>query len=85
VDRLKAVATRRGVTAGQLALAWLLARGHDIVPIPGTKRRTYLEENAAAADMHLTAAQMAELEAAVPEREVVGQRYPAAAMQAVDR
>jgi aryl-alcohol dehydrogenase-like predicted oxidoreductase len=85
VDRLQAVAARRGVTAGQLALAWLLARGGDIVPIPGTKRRTYLEENTAAADVHLTPGEMAEIEVAVPEKEVVGQRYPAQAMQAIDR
>jgi aryl-alcohol dehydrogenase-like predicted oxidoreductase len=85
VDRLQAIATRRGVTAGQLALAWLLAQGRDIVPIPGTKRRKYLEENAAAADLQMTSAQIAELEAAVPENEVVGQRYPAPAMQAIDR
>ena len=62
----EAIAARRGVTAGQLALAWVLAQGEDIVPIPGTKRRKYLEENAAAADLALTAAEVAELEAAVP-------------------
>ena len=85
VDRVEAIADRRGVTAGQLALAWVLAKGQDIVPIPGTKRRKYLEENAAAADIQLTPAEVAELEAAVPETEVVGQRYPAPAMQAIDR
>ena len=57
------------MTAGQLALAWVLAKGDDIVPIPGTKRRKYLEENAAAVDIRLTPAEVAELEAAVPEDE----------------
>jgi aryl-alcohol dehydrogenase-like predicted oxidoreductase len=85
VDRLKALAARRGVAAGQLALAWLMAQGRDIVPIPGTKRRTFLEENAAAADIHLTTSQLAEVEAAAPESDVVGERYPAQAMQAIDR
>jgi aryl-alcohol dehydrogenase-like predicted oxidoreductase len=85
VDRVNAMAARRGVTAAQLVLAWLLARGDDVVPIPGTKRRTYLEEDVAALDVHLTSAQMSELEMAVPEGEVVGARYPTQAMQAVDR
>jgi aryl-alcohol dehydrogenase-like predicted oxidoreductase len=85
VDRVKAIAQRKGVTAGQLALAWVLAKGDDIVPIPGTKRRTYIEENAAAADVRLTAAEVAELEAAVPMAEVAGDRYPAASMKSIDR
>ncbi|HEY9661158.1 MAG TPA: aldo/keto reductase, partial [Allocoleopsis sp.] len=55
VDCVKAIASEKGVTPSQLALAWLLAQGEDIVPIPGTKRRTYLEENVAAVDVHLTA------------------------------
>jgi aryl-alcohol dehydrogenase-like predicted oxidoreductase len=85
VERVKAIAARRGVKAGQLALAWVLAKGEDLVPIPGTKRRKYLEENAAAADIHLTPAEVAELEAAVPENEIVGERYAAASMSAIDR
>ncbi len=85
VDRVSAMAAHRGVTAAQLVLAWLLAQGQDIVPIPGTKRRTYLEEDVAALDVHLTTAQIKELEIAVPEQEVVGARYPTPAMQAVDR
>ena len=85
VERVSAIANRRGVKAGQLALAWVLSKGDDIVPIPGTKRRKYLEENAAAADIELTSAEVAELEAAVPADEVVGDRYTAASMQAIDR
>jgi aryl-alcohol dehydrogenase-like predicted oxidoreductase len=85
VDRVKAIAVRRGVTAGQLALAWILAKGEDLVPIPGTKRRKYLEENAAAVDIKLTPGEVAELEAAVPPEEIAGDRYPAANMKAIDR
>ena len=85
VQRVKSIADRKGVTPGQLALAWILAKGEDLVPIPGTKRRKYLEENAAAADIHLTAAEIAELEAAVPQNEIAGERYAAAAMKAIDR
>jgi aryl-alcohol dehydrogenase-like predicted oxidoreductase len=85
VDRLLALAERRGVTAGQLALAWVLAKGDDLIPIPGTKRRTYLEENAAAASLRLTRDEVVELEAAVPQSEVVGDRYGPANMKAIDR
>jgi aryl-alcohol dehydrogenase-like predicted oxidoreductase len=85
VDRIKAIAARLGVKAGQLALAWVLAKGEDLIPIPGTKRRKYLEENAAAADIKLTSAEVKELEAAVPVDEVVGDRYAPANMKAIDR
>jgi aryl-alcohol dehydrogenase-like predicted oxidoreductase len=85
VERVKAIAGRKGVKAGQLALAWVMAKGEDVVPIPGTKRRKYLEENAAAADIKLTAAEVAELEAAVPISAVVGERYSEANMQRIDR
>ncbi len=85
VGRVKAIAARRGVTPGQLALAWVLAKGDDLVPIPGTKRRKYLEENAAAAETHLSQAEVAELEEAVPQSEVAGERYTEAAMKAIDR
>jgi aryl-alcohol dehydrogenase-like predicted oxidoreductase len=85
VERVEAIAERKGITAGQLALAWVMAKGEDVVPIPGTKRRKYLEENAAAAEVKLSAAEMRELEAAVPESEIAGDRYAAAAMQAIDR
>jgi aryl-alcohol dehydrogenase-like predicted oxidoreductase len=85
VDRVSVVAARRGVTVAQLVLAWVLAQGQDIVPIPGTKRRAYLEEDLAALDVRLTTGQIKELEIAVPEQEVIGARYPTPAMQAVDR
>lgn len=85
VDRLRAIAERRRVTPGQLALAWVLSKGKDVVPIPGTKRRKYLEENAAAADIRLTLAEIAEIEAALPENEIAGERYAEANMRAIDR
>jgi len=85
VDRVRAIADRKGLKSGQLALAWVLAKGEDLVPIPGTKRRKYLEENAAAAEIHLTQSEVAELEAAFPQDEIVGERYAAANLKAIDR
>jgi len=85
VERVKAIAQRRGATAGQMALAWVLAKGEDVVPIPGTKRRRYLEENAAAAEIRLTPGEVAELEAAVPQNEIAGARYAEGGMKAIDR
>jgi aryl-alcohol dehydrogenase-like predicted oxidoreductase len=85
VERVQAIAERKGVKAGQLALAWVLAKGEDLVPIPGTKRRKYLEENAAAVEIRLSPQELAELEAAVPAEEIAGERYAAANMQAIDR
>jgi aryl-alcohol dehydrogenase-like predicted oxidoreductase len=85
VERIQALAEKKGATAGQLALAWVLAKGDDVVPIPGTKRRKYLEENAAAVDIKLTPNEVAELEAAVPVEEVAGGRYAEAQMAAIDR
>jgi aryl-alcohol dehydrogenase-like predicted oxidoreductase len=85
VDRVRAIAERKGVQAGQLALAWVLAKGQDLVPIPGTKRRKYLEENAAAAEIKLTPAEVAELESAMPQNEILGDRYAPANMKAIDR
>ena len=85
VNRVRAIADRKGVKPGQLALAWVLAQGQDIVPIPGTKRRKYLEENAAAANIRLSAAEIEELEAAVPQDEIAGDRYAAANLKAIDR
>ena len=80
LDRISALAAARGCTPGQLALAWVLAQGPHVLPIPGTKHRRYLEENVAAAGLALTAADVAALEAAVPEAEVQGDRYPATMM-----
>ena len=85
VERVKKIAERKGVKPGQLALAWVLAKGEDMAPIPGTKRRKYLEENAAAVDIELSPADVVELEAAVPQDEVAGDRYNPQALQAIDR
>ncbi len=70
---------------GQVALAWVLAKGEDIVPIPGTKRRLYLEENIAAAALTLTAAQLHTLDAALSPDKIAGERYSAAIMTTIDR
>jgi aryl-alcohol dehydrogenase-like predicted oxidoreductase len=82
---VRELAARRGVTPGQIALAWLLHKGPDIVPIPGTKRRRYLEENVGAADVSLSAEEMAELDAALPPEKVAGPRYSERQMAQVDR
>jgi aryl-alcohol dehydrogenase-like predicted oxidoreductase len=79
------IAARKGATAGQIALAWLLHKGQDIVPIPGTKRRKYLEENVDAADVRLTRDEMAALDAALAPEKVAGPRYGAKQMAQVDR
>jgi aryl-alcohol dehydrogenase-like predicted oxidoreductase len=83
--RVEAIAFRLGVTPGQLALAWLLAQGPDVVPIPGTKRVRYLEENAAAAAITLTPTILADLDAAAPRGATAGARYPETAMRSVNR
>jgi aryl-alcohol dehydrogenase-like predicted oxidoreductase len=85
VDHLGEVARSKGVTPSQLALAWVLARGHDIVPIPGTKRRRYLEENLAAAAITLTADELATIDRIAPAGAAAGMRYPAATMTSVNR
>jgi aryl-alcohol dehydrogenase-like predicted oxidoreductase len=85
VGKIEELAKRRGCTPAQLALAWLLARGRDIVPIPGTKRRATLEENAAAAAIALTAEELAAIEAIAPKGVAAGERYPAAMMPLVGR
>jgi aryl-alcohol dehydrogenase-like predicted oxidoreductase len=85
VSAVKRLAGARGITAAQLALAWVLAQGEDVVPIPGTKRVKYLEENVAAVEVQLTAADLAALEAAFPRDAVAGERYQTAAMGALDR
>lgn len=79
VEAVGDLAAERGVTAAQLALAWTLAQGNDVVPIPGTKRRAYLEENAGAAAVELTPDDLARLEAIVPPGAAAGSRYPDAA------
>ena len=75
VDKLNSLAAERGVTAGQLALAWVQSQGDDVVPIPGTKRRKYLEENVAAAQLELTADDLAAIAAVAPVDAVAGDRY----------
>ncbi|WP_255460985.1 aldo/keto reductase [Edaphobacter albus] len=85
VARIRVIAERKGVKPGQLALAWVLAKGNNMAPIPGTKRRKYLEENAAAAEIQLTGTEVAELEAAVPLSEVAGERYAAANLKTIDQ
>src|SRR5205807_4919503 len=76
VDRIKQIARDKDCTPGQLALAWVLAQGEDIVPIPGTKRRRYLDENAAAAEISLTAEDLARIDEAAPVGAAAGDRYP---------
>ena len=76
VERVRELAAEQGVTPGQLALAWVLNQGPDVVPIPGTKRRTYLEENVAAATIELTPSDLARLDEAAPKGATAGDRYP---------
>ncbi len=88
VDLLQSIvriAQKKGCTPSQLALAWVLAQGEDLVPIPGTKRRKYLEENAAAAKISLSKSDLAEIEAIAPRGIAAGDRYDAAGMRAVNR
>jgi aryl-alcohol dehydrogenase-like predicted oxidoreductase len=85
VEALRKLASDKGVTAGQLALAWVQAQGEDVVPIPGTKRRKYLEENVAAASLDLTADDLAAIEAAAPADAIAGERYPERLARAAGR
>jgi len=84
-ERVREIAAEKDATPGQLALAWLLAQGDDIVPIPGTKRRKYLEENAAAADITLTEEDLRRLEEAIPRGSAAGERYSEQQMRSVNR
>ena len=85
VDVVNEIARESNVTASQVALAWLLSRGDDVVPIPGTKRVRYLEENARAVDVELDAASIARIEKTFPFGVTAGTRYPDAGMAAVNR
>ena len=85
VDRIHDMARQKGCTSAQLSLAWVMAQGSDIVPIPGTKRRRYLEENAAAAAIVLTEGDLARIEEVSPRGAVAGARYPEGAMRFIDR
>jgi len=84
VSALEQIARAKGATNAQVALAWVLSRGNDIVPIPGTKRRTRLDENLASLDLVLSTEDVRELEAAFPMGSAVGDRYAAASMTALD-
>jgi aryl-alcohol dehydrogenase-like predicted oxidoreductase len=81
-EKVKEIASEKGVTPAQLAIAWVLAQGEDLVPIPGTKRRSYLEQNAAAVDVELTKDDLVRIEAELPE--AAGQRYDEAGMRSVN-
>lgn len=85
VERVRDVAAQKRCTPAQLVLAWLLARGEDIVPIPGTKRREYLKENVGALEVTLTGADLARLAEIAPLGAAAGARYPELGMQAVNR
>ena len=84
VRNLELIATEKKVTVAQLALAWVLSRGDDVVPIPGTKRRTWLRDNIAATEIDLSDAELAALESAVPRDAVAGERYHAAGMLTIN-
>ena len=85
VERVGEIAREKKYTPAQLALAWVLAQGDDIVPIPGTKRRKYLQENAGALNVALTSADLARIEEVAPKEAFAGERYPDWAMQMVNR
>ena len=78
---MQEIANDKGITPAQLALAWVLAQGEEIVPIPGTKRRTYLEQNLAAADIELTEEELARIDAELPQ--AAGDRYDEQGMRSV--
>ena len=84
VDKVKALAAAKGVSPSQLALAWVLAKGPNIVPILGTRRRKYLEDNARAVDVALSEAELADIDAAFPPDAIAGERYPASMMKSVN-
>jgi aryl-alcohol dehydrogenase-like predicted oxidoreductase len=85
VERLSAIAAAKGVAASQLALAWVMAQGPDIVPIPGTKRLAYLEENVAAARVTFSDEELRRIEDAAPKGAAAGARYPEQAMRTIGR
>lgn len=85
LKEVEALAAEKGATPGQIALAWVMAQGEDIVPIPGTKRRKYLEENAMADALVLTVSDLRRLAAAFPKGVAAGERYIPASMKSIDR
>jgi aryl-alcohol dehydrogenase-like predicted oxidoreductase len=84
VQKVRGLATAKGCTPSQLALAWVLAHGQEIVPIPGTKRMKYLDENLGAVEVRLTAEELKEIDAVLPPGVASGDRYHAQAMKAVN-
>jgi aryl-alcohol dehydrogenase-like predicted oxidoreductase len=84
VEKVKEIANEKDVTPGQLALAWLRHQGEDIVPIPGTKRRKYLEENAAAVEVTLTEKDLRRIDEVAPKGVAAGERYNEAGMRTVN-
>lgn len=85
VERIKVIASRKGIAAAQLALAWVLAQGNDVVPIPGTKRRSYLDENIAAGSVVINEAEMIEINELLPKGAASGERYPETMMKLINR
>jgi aryl-alcohol dehydrogenase-like predicted oxidoreductase len=85
VRHIERLAAEKGCTPSQLALAWLLAQGDDVVPIPGTKRRTYLEDNVRALDVRLDAGDLARIDEIAPQGAAAGTRYPESGMRTIDR
>ena len=85
VSHIEELAAQKGCTPSQLAITWVLAQGEDIVPIPGTKRQKYLEENARALNVELTAEDLRRIEEIAPKGVAAGERYPEAAMKAINR
>jgi aryl-alcohol dehydrogenase-like predicted oxidoreductase len=85
VAKIEEIAREKKCTAAQLALAWVLAQGNDIVPIPGTKRRKYLEQNLEAVNIRLTPDDLSRIDKVAPKGIAAGMRYPERAMAALDR
>ena len=85
MEGIRAFAAAKDCTPAQLVLAWLLAQGGDSVPIPGTKRRRYLEENVGALDVHLTPEELGKIDTILPPGAVAGPRYPERGMRAIKR
>ena len=85
VKKVEEIAAEKGVAASQLALAWVMAQGVDIVPIPGTKRRKYIEQNAASTEIELTRAELDQIAEIFPPNAAAGERYPASTMASVNK
>jgi aryl-alcohol dehydrogenase-like predicted oxidoreductase len=85
VEKIRALAAAKGCTAAQLALAWVLAQGDDIVPIAGTERRQYLEENVGALDIRLSPEELTEIDSLIPPGAAAGSRYSEPGMRAINR